>query len=149
MTETDVARYVAMVERAVKAAELSPGVIDPTTLVREAELVVDQLKGELEKDGLIYGPNNRSNESRATSRAILWAAWVSWLWASKAETRQPPDEQAKQARPIAEKLLADAVEFGRKIGKEGGAEDFLKKKGLHTSMITSGPRERFELDHSG
>lgn len=130
MKETDVARYVAMVEKLVKAAEIAPGTLDPVKLVGEAEQLVDQLRVELETEGLVYGPSNRSNESMSTARAILWASWVSWLWASKAETRQPPDNQAKQARPIAEKLLADAIEFGRKIGGEGRPEDFLRKRGL-------------------
>ena len=130
MTETDVARYVAMVEKAVKAAQKTPGALDPTVLVSEAERLVDQLRVELEKDGLVYGPSNRSNESRSSARAILWASWVSWLWASKAETRQPPDNQAKQVRPIAEKLLSDAIEFGQRIGKEGRPEDFLRKRGI-------------------
>lgn len=130
MTETDVARYVAMVEKVVKAAEIAPGALDPAVLVREAERLVDQLRVELETDGLVYGPYNQSNESLSTARAILWASWVSWLWASKAETRQPPDNQAKQVRPIAEKLLSDAIEFGRRIGEEGRPEDFLRKRGL-------------------
>jgi len=130
MTETDVARYVVMVEKAVKAAETVPGSLDPGVFVSEAERVVDQIRVELEKDGLVYGPSNRSNESLSTARAILWASWVSWLWASKAETRQPPDNQAKQVRPIAEKLLSDAIDFGRRIGKEGRPEDFLSKRGF-------------------
>lgn len=130
MTETDIARYVALVEKAVKTAEIVLGRIDPAVLVREAEQLVEQLRAELQKDGLVYGPNNQSNESRCTARAILWASWVSWLWVSKAETRQPPDTQAKQARPIAEKLLSDAIEFGRRIGEEGRPEDFLRKRGV-------------------
>jgi hypothetical protein len=45
MKETDVARYVAMVEKLVKAAEITPGALDPAKLVREAEGLVDQLRG--------------------------------------------------------------------------------------------------------
>ena len=130
MTETDVARYVALIEKVVKGAEISPGRIDPNALVSGAEQAADQLRLELEREGLLYGPGNQSNESMATARAVLWAAWVSWLWVSKAETRQPPDYQAKQVRPIAEKLLSDAIKFGQKTGKEGRPEAFLRKRGL-------------------
>jgi hypothetical protein len=130
MTESDVARYVAMVEKVIKVSEVTPGLINTAVLVAEAERLADQVRQELEKEGLVYGPGNLSNESMSTARAIIWAAWVSWLWASKSETRQPPDNQAKQTRPIAEKLLTAAIEFGRTIGQEGRPEDFLIKRGL-------------------
>src|SRR5262245_32224569 len=128
MTETDVARYIAMVEKVVKRAEIVPGILNLNVLVVGTEELVDQLTTELEADGLVYVP--QSNECRSTARAILWASWVSWLWASKAETRQPPDEQAKRTRPIAERLLSDAIELGRRIGEEGRPEDFLTKRGF-------------------
>jgi hypothetical protein len=98
MTESDVARYVAMVEKVIKVSEVTPGLINTAVLVAEAERLADQVRQELEKEGLVYGPGNLSNESMSTARAIIWAAWVSWLWARSLRLDNP--RTIKQSRHV-------------------------------------------------
>lgn len=121
MDEQAVRRYLTMVENAVaeanSAAQQAAGTAFFETLMRRTEQVVEQLERDLRAEGLEY---STPNETRASARAILWVAWTHWLWTSKAERELAPDVGAKRARSTFERLLSEAIEFGRQIGSKGG-----------------------------
>ena len=124
MNEKTLARYVQGIQKAVKAMLVAPPEARLGLLIEKSEPVVAECEGELRKEGITYPTNN---ETLATSRAIIWSAWISWLWTAKSE-RQNADENAKRVRPIVEKTLAWAIETGRVIGKDGRTpDDFLKQ----------------------
>ena len=120
MDEQMVRRYVSMVEDTVaeanSAAQRAAHTVFFDTLLRRTEEVVEELERDLRREGLEYPT---PNETKASARAILWAAWTSWMWASKAERGTAPDESAKRARRVFERLLSEAIEFGRRIGRHG------------------------------
>lgn len=123
INDTDIAKYLLRVQNAIEASRGAGFEV----LVGKTEPIVADLTSRLQKEGIYY---NTNNEPTATARALLWASWISWLWAAKAERTEQPDLDAKRIRPLAEKLLEHFIETGRMIGKNGRAPDqFLKVRG--------------------
>lgn len=121
MNEEMVRRYVAKAEEVMKEAHDAYARGGPAaffeTVIARSEQVVEEVERDLPLEGMTYPT---PNEIKASARTILWVAWTSWLWTSKAERQETPDENARRARVAFERLLAEAIEFGRQIGRGGG-----------------------------
>ncbi len=127
-----VARYLVKMEGAMETATQSAPDAFLSTLLQETEKIAAEFESELASRGLSYPT---PNERRATSRAMLWSAWISWLWAAKSEGREGRDHAAQSSRPIAEKLLDDAIQAGRAVGIKGHRpEQFVE---FATNMVSN------------
>jgi hypothetical protein len=121
LDEAIIRRYVSKVEVVMKEASEACKGGGPSAffqaVVTRTEQVVEELERDLKSEGLDYPT---PNEIKATARTIMWAAWTSWLWTAKAEREERRDENARRARLVFERLLAEAIEIGRRIGRGGG-----------------------------
>lgn len=121
MDEAVIRRYVSKVEAIMKEASEACKGGDPSAffqaVVTRTEQVVEEPERDLKSEGLDYPT---PNEIKATARTILWVAWTSWLWTAKAEREERRDENARRARCVFERLLEEAIETGRRIGRGGG-----------------------------
>lgn len=125
MDDKRVDEYLGKVQEAISEANKeSPSDFNRfnAILVEETEAILKDLDEEIKREGVRYGS---PHESRATARALLWAGWISWVWPMKADHREPPDQAAKNARPIAEKLLQQFIGYGKKTGEAGQTPDNL------------------------
>ena len=114
--ELCVARYLAKMEEATETVKQAALDSFMSRLVQETERIVAEFQSELTSRGLSYPT---LNEPRATSRAVLWSAWISWLWTAKSEGREGRDYAAQSSRPVVENLLDNAIQAGRAIGIKG------------------------------
>ncbi len=125
VNNVEIAKFLERMEKAI-GETVNETLDKPNTfvqlLVEKTEIIVKDLDSRIRNEGVSYPTPNESN---ATARALLWVAWVSWLWTAKVH-RSQPDTNAVKMRPIVEALMEQFISSSRLIGKCGRRpEEFI------------------------